>query len=282
MELDDAKFASYFESKTVNYQTRIEHAISDVLGRFSDSTFYEPLNYALQGGKRIRPLIVLLSYDAVGSGNPVTDNPIPAAIAVELLHTESIIHDDIIDNDKIRRERSAFHQKFGLNPSILSADFVLGLILDISSQYPDLRVGRELSKSALWMSEGEYSELKIETSDKKISIDEYISVIANKTASLFQCSAKIGAILAGAKQQSIESMADFGLNLGIAYQMQDDLLDWNHGGSMEQALGTEQSILQKISYDYALKARNSLSHLKGSEAKNRLEELAEFAVRRRF
>ena len=282
MELDDASFATYFESKTIHYQTRIEHGILDVLGRFSNSTFYEPLSYALQGGKRIRPLIVLLSYDAIGSGNSVTDNPIPAAIAVELLHTESIIHDDVIDKDTMRRERSAFHERFGLNPSILSADYVLGLILDIASQYPDLRIGRELSKSVLRMSEGEYSEFKIETTNRKINTEEYISVIANKTASLFQCSAKIGAILAGAKQQSIESMADFGLNLGIAYQMQDDLLDWNHGGSMEQALGTEQSILQKMSYEYALKAKDSLSHLKVSDAKDRLEELADFAVRRRF
>lgn len=282
MELDDTEFASHFESKTVHYQTRIEHGISDVLGRFSNSTFYEPLNYALQGGKRVRPLIVLLSYDAIGSGNPTADNPLPAAIAVELLHTESIIHDDIIDKDEVRREKSSFHQKFGLDPSILSADFVLGIILDIASQYPDLRIGRELSKSVLRMSEGEYLEFKIETSEKRISIDEYVSVISNKTASLFQSSARIGAILAGAKQQSIESMADFGMNLGIAYQMQDDLLDWNHGGSMEQALGTEQSTLRKMSYEFAMKSKTSLTHLKDSEAKKRLEDLAEFAVRRRL
>ncbi len=282
MQLDDAEFASYLESVTAQYQTRIDHAISDILGRFSNSIFYEPLNYALQGGKRVRPLMVLLSYDAIGSGNPVTDNPIPAAIAVELLHTESIIHDDIIDKDDVRREKSSFHQRFGLNPSILSADFVLGLILDIASQYPDLRIGRELSKAVLRMSEGEYLEFKIEKNEKKINIDEYLSVISNKTASLFQCSAKIGAILAGARQQSIELMADFGLNLGIAYQMQDDLLDWNHGGSMEEALGTEQSVLQKMSSEYALRAKHSLSHLKDSEAKSRLEDLAEFAFRRRF
>ena len=78
MELKDADFASYFKSKTLQYHTRIEHAISDVLGRFSNSAFYEPLNYAIQGGKRVRPLIVLLSYDAIGTGNPLTDNPNPA------------------------------------------------------------------------------------------------------------------------------------------------------------------------------------------------------------
>jgi len=282
LELKDADFAYYFKSKTLQYHTRIEHAISDVLGRFSNSAFYEPLNYAIQGGKRVRPLIVLLSYDAIGTGNPLTDNPMPAAIAIELLHTESVIHDDIIDKDDVRRDKSAFHEKFGINPSILSADFVLGIILDIASQYPDSRIGRELSKSVLRMSEGEYGELKIQAHGKKVTTEEYISIISNKTASLFQSSARIGAILAGAKQQAIESMSDFGFNLGIAYQMQDDLLDWDHGNSLEQALGAEQSVLQKMSYEFAIIAKNALEHLQSTGAKERLEELADFAVRRRF
>ncbi|MDG6908362.1 MAG: polyprenyl synthetase family protein, partial [Nitrososphaerota archaeon] len=78
------------------------------------------------------------------------------------------------------------------------------------------------------------------------------------------------------------SMSDFGLNLGMAYQMQDDLLDWNLKATLQQALGVEQQILQKMSYEYALASKNSLAHLANSEAKERLEELAEFAVRRRF
>ena len=282
MELDDAEFATYFKSKTLHYHTRIEHAISDVLGRFSNSTFYEPLNYAIHGGKRVRPLIVLLSYDAIGTGNPLTDNPMPAAIGVELLHTESIIHDDIIDDDNVRREKRSFHERFGVSPSILSADFVLGIILDIASQYPDSRIGRELSKSVLRMSEGEHSEFKIQTERKKITVDEYIEIIANKTASLFQSSSRIGAMIAGAKQQTIESMSEFGLNLGIAYQMQDDLLDWNQKAGLERALGAEQSVLQEMSYKFALTAKDALTHLQNSESKQRLEELADFAVRRRF
>ena len=282
MELDDAEFASYFKSKTINYHTRIEHAISDVLGRFSNSTFYEPLNYAIHGGKRVRPLIVLLSYDSIGTGNPLTDNPMPAAIAVELVHTESIIHDDIIDDDVVRREKKAFHERFGVSPSILSADFVLGIILDIASQYPDSRIGRELSKSVLRMSEGEYAEFKIQTEGRKISVEKYIEVITNKTASLFQSSSRIGAMIAGAKLQTIEAMSEFGLNLGIAYQMQDDLLDWNHKTGLERALDTEQSALQEMSYKFAVTAKNALSHLENSESKQRLEELADFAVRRRF
>ena len=206
----------------------------------------------------------------------------PAAIAVELLHTESIIHDDIIDGDLIRRDRETFHARYGINPSILSADYVLGIVLDIASQYADLRVGRELSRSVLRMSEGEYSEFLVQSQNTRIKASEYVEIISNKTAALFQSSAKIGAMIAGAKQQSIEAMSDFGLNLGIAYQIQDDVLDWNQKGSLDRLLGEEKAILKKWSYEYALKAKAALSYLQKSDPHERLEELAEFAVRRRF
>ena len=282
MELSDAEFATYLRSKTLQYHSRIEHAVSDVLGRFSNSKFYQPLNYSIQGGKRVRPLIVLLSYDAIETGKPLTDDPMPAAIAVELLHTESIIHDDIIDGDLIRRDRETFHARYGINPSILSADYVLGIVLDIASQYADLRVGRELSRSVLRMSEGEYAEYIVQSRDSKITTAEYIEIIENKTASLFQTSAKIGAMIAEAKTQTVEAMSEFGMNLGIAYQIQDDILDWNQKASLERSLGEEKQILKKMSYEFALKAKHALSHLQKSEAHQRLEELAEFAVRRRF
>jgi len=280
--LSDTEFASYFESKTLHFHTRIEHAISEVLARFSESRFYEPLSYAIRGGKRIRPLIVLLSFDAAGTGNPITDDPLLAATAVELLHTESIIHDDIIDHDEFRRDRIAFHTKYGLEASILSADFVLGIILDLASQYSDSRIGRELSKSVLRMSEGEYAELRVHEGNKKITTREYIDIITDKTASLFQSSTKLGAIIAGGKQHAIESMSNFGLNLGIAYQVQDDLLDWNQKASLEKALGAQREMLEHMSHEFALSAKSSLINLADSEAKERLMELAEFAVRRTF
>jgi octaprenyl-diphosphate synthase len=278
----DAEFASYFSEKTFHYHTRIEHAISDVLARFSESHFYEPLSFAMRGGKRIRPLIVLLCYDSLRNHETITDDPMPSAVAVELLHLESIIHDDIIDDDDLRREKQVFHKKYGLFTSILSADFVLGIILDIASQYPDTRISRELSKAALRMSEGEIAELNIISSSKRVEIKEYVDTISQKTASLFQTSAKLGAIISGAKQQSIESMSDFGLNLGIAYQMQDDLLDSNDDGNRVLDVGSDISDLKKLSHEFALSAQNSLSHVPDSEAKQRLSELAEFAVRRSF
>lgn len=282
LELSDAEFASYFKEKTLQYHSRIEHAISDVLGRFSESQFYEPLNYALRGGKRIRPLIVLLCHDALRQGESITDDPLPAAVAVELLHTESIIHDDIMDEDKFRRGKEVFLAKYGLDASILSADFVLGIILDIAAQYSDTRIARELSKAALRMSEGQYSEVKLKASKRILSADDYVVIISQKTASLFQTSAKLGGILSGAKQQTIESLSDFGINLGIAYQMQDDLLDWDERGILERSIGVDKKILQKMSYEFARAAKNALGYLANSEPKERLSELAEFAVRRRF
>ncbi|HKW04439.1 MAG TPA: polyprenyl synthetase family protein [Nitrososphaerales archaeon] len=282
MELSDSEFASYFRSKTLNYHTRIEHSISDVLARFSESEFYEPLNYAMQGGKRIRPLIVLLCHDALRLRDTITEDPMPSAVSVELLHLESIIHDDIIDEDTVRRDRQVFHVKYGIATSILSADFVLGIILDIASQYSDSRIGRELSKAALRMSEGEFSEYSSLNSNLKLEVQDYLETISQKTASLFQTSAKLGAIVSGAKQQTIESMSDFGLNLGIAYQVQDDLLDWNQDGAQKNITGEDPTALRKMSQEFALTAKNALSHVPESDAKERLSELAEFAVRRRF
>jgi octaprenyl-diphosphate synthase len=281
LELSDAEFATYFRSKTLQYHTRIEHAISDVLARFSESKFYAPLNYAIQDGKRIRPLIVLLSHDAIALHDKVTDDPLPAAVAVELLHLESIIHDDIIDKETIRRDRPVFHAKYGLPASILSADFVLGVILEIASQYSDPRIGRELSKAALRMSEGEFEEVFV-LQKEGITLDTYLDIVTHKTATLFQVSARIGAIISGAKIQTIELMSDFGLNLGIAYQIQDDLLDWSERGSLARQVVTEQSSLQKVSYEFAKLAKSALTNISNSEAKERLSELAEFAVRRRF
>src|SRR5579884_1953273 len=238
LELSDAEFASYFKEKTLQYHSRIEHAI--------------------------------------------TDDPLPAAVAVELLHTESIIHDDIMDEDKFRRGKEVFLAKYGLDASILSADFVLGIILDIAAQYSDTRIARELSKAALRMSEGQYSEVKLKAAKRILSADDYVVIISQKTASLFQTSAKLGGILSGAKQQTIESLSDFGINLGIAYQMQDDLLDWDERGILERSIGVDKKILQKMSYEFARAAKNALGYLANSEPKERLSELAEFAVRRRF
>ncbi len=285
MQTKDAEFETYFKSKTLHYHAKIEESISDILEEFSDSSFYEGLTFAVQDGKRVRPLIVLLVRDALADGVVTNIDPMRAAVAVELLHLESIIHDDIIDGEEVRRDKPAFHKKFGIPASILSADFVLGLILDIASQYPDSRIGRELSLAALRMSSGEFKEVILNRNnreEKKITLDQYLEVVRDKTASLFQSSARIGALLSGTTRREIDSVSDFGMNLGIAYQMQDDLLDWDENSSLARRVGKDRLLLQKLSHEYATNARTCLASIPSGEAKDRLQELAEFAVSRRF
>jgi octaprenyl-diphosphate synthase len=283
LQTRDAEFESYFKSKTLHYLSKIEESISDVLDQFSDSRFHESLTFAVQDGKRVRPLIVLLVRDALSAQNSAAEvDPTRAAVAVELLHLESIIHDDIIDEEDVRRGKPAFHKKFGIPASILSADFVLGVILDIASQYDDSRIGRELSRAALRMSNGEFKEVLINRDSRNISLEEYLDVIRDKTAALFQSSAKIGALLSGTTRKQIDLVSDFGLNLGIAYQMQDDLLDWNEKSSLARRVGANLSSLQALSQQYATNAKVCLESIPNGEARDRLLELAEFAVTRRF
>jgi octaprenyl-diphosphate synthase len=204
------------------YIDKINCALEKELELYSWSEFYEPLRYACSNGKRLRPLMLILSAESIGNYN---DNVYLAAIAIELLHTESIIHDDIIDNEINRRGKIPFYRKYGYNFSMLTADFVLGIILNIIAKIGNVEVAKELSKAALYMSEGEAVEIKVSNS---ITLDDYIKILEYKTASLFEISTKIGAILANGSKEEIEALSKFGRYIGIAYQIQDDIKDWEN------------------------------------------------------
>ena len=132
--------------------------------------FTEPLKYAVDGGKRIRPIILLLATECVGK---IDENTLSGACAIELLHTESVIHDDIIDNETKRRQKDPFHIKFGYNTSVLTGDFVLGLILNISSRLDNPRITKDLATAAMLMSEGEAIEGLLEESED-VTFDDYV------------------------------------------------------------------------------------------------------------
>ncbi len=204
------------------YIDKINHALEKELELYSWSEFYEPLRYACSNGKRLRPLMLILSAESIGN---YSDDIYLAAVAVELLHTESIIHDDIIDSEVYRRGKIPFYLKYGYNFSILTADFVLGMILNIVSKIGNLDVAKELSKAALHMSEGEVIEIKVNDS---ITLADYIKILEYKTASLFEVSTKIGAILANGNKEEIDTLTEFGRCIGIAYQIQDDIKDWKN------------------------------------------------------
>lgn len=269
-----------------SYLSRIDDSLARELDIYSWSEFYTPLRYASDGGKRIRPLILVLSSESVnadkkeGIGDKREDIFL-ASSAIELLHTESVIHDDIIDEENLRRGKPSFHVKYGYNSSILTADFVLGIILNIGSKIDSPKISAELSKAATKMSEGEMMEIML-AKDPRLKEDDYIKVVEHKTASLFEAAAKIGAILGFGLEDEIRAMGSFGHLLGIAYQIHDDLLDWNNEDRLFNMLvkNNEQSVefvakMEKLFLSYSNKAKNELRKVADSVSKKHLEHLTD-------
>src|ERR671917_97031 len=212
-----------------------------------------------------------------------------AATAIELLHTESIIHDDIIDEENQRRGKPSFHVKYGYNSSILTADFVLGVILNISSKLKDPRIITELSNAATKMTEGEMMEIRL-SNEIDITEDDYIKVLEFKTASLFEASAKVGAIVGGGDEEQIHTMTSFGNLLGIAYQIHDDLIDWNNENRLFNMLVKKSgkpndfvNQMDNLYQSYASKAKNELHKISTqSEARRHLEHLTDLTSVQQF
>ena len=265
--------------KYSTYIKKIDTVLDSELELYAESEFKEPLKYALNGGKRIRPIILLLASECVGE---IDDNTFAAACAIEFLHTESVIHDDIIDNETLRRQKDPFHIKYGYNTSVLTGDFVLGLILNIASRINNPRVTKNLATTAMMMSEGEVIEGRLETSED-VTFDDYLKVIEYKTATAFETASRLGAIISGGSEEEIEFLADYGKNIGIAYQIRDDLLDWQNEDKLFNLLIKKSSDPRNIFNDmeellkkYTDRAIFSIRKIKDSQAKDNLENLVRF------
>jgi len=261
------------------YIKKIDQALDAELSLYSESEFIEPLKYSLEGGKRIRPIILTLAAESIGK---IDDNTFSASCAVEFLHMESIIHDDIIDNETMRRQKDPFHIKFGYNTSVLTGDFVLGLILAICSRLDNARITKDLASTAMLMSEGEMIENRLETSED-VTFDDYLKVIEYKTATAFEAAARIGGIIANGSEEQIEALSEYGLNLGIAYQIRDDLFDWKNEDKLFNTLIKKSTDprdvfnkMEDLLKEYAEKARAGLRRIPDSDAKMNLENLIKF------
>jgi len=282
---DKAVSLESLEARMKSYIERVDAALSRELRLYSHSRFHDPLVYAVEGGKRIRPVMLLLSAEALERKD---DGVLGAAVAVELLHTESIIHDDVIDEETMRRSKMPFHVKYGYNASLLSADTVFAMILAIAARYDDRRIAEEVSNAALRMSEGEYSELTIDPQIYKLTWDEYLRIIGEKTAALFETSAKLGALMAGGEDKEVEAFAQYGRDLGMAYQLKDDLLDWRSQDKITVGLlktHSESEVVGKmtaLAQNFAEEAKRQLIVFPRSEAAILLEDLADFTIQRKF
>ncbi len=186
---------------------------------------YEPIAYILQiGGKRLRPILTLLTCD-IFDGN--VEEAYDAALAVEVFHNFTLIHDDIMDSAPLRRGNETVHKKWDINTGILSGDAMMILGYQCFEKYPP-EIFKKLmmlfSQTALEVCEGQQLDIDFETRNN-VSIPEYIQMITFKTSVLVGAAMKMGAIVANVSDDEAEKMYQFGLNLGIAFQLQDDLLD---------------------------------------------------------
>ena len=186
---------------------------------------YEPIHYILDlGGKRIRPVLTLMAAEIFDVDYA---KALPAALAVEVFHNFSLVHDDIMDDAPLRRGQKTVHEKWDLNTGILSGDAMLILAYQYFEQYEPV-VFRDLaklfSKTALEVCEGQQWDVDFEKRND-VTIPEYLKMIQYKTAVLVAAAMKMGAIIAETSQENADLIYDFGLNLGLAFQLQDDYLD---------------------------------------------------------
>lgn len=178
--------------------------------------------HLLVGGKRTRPTLLFLSAKTV-SRDMVMHRAIPAATALELIHTASIIHDDIIDKSLVRRGVESVHVKYGVDTALLVGDLLLSKAHYLIDGHMDTKVTEAIDVACTKLCEGEMLELEMSFED--IDEETYLRIVERKTAALAEASTKIGAILAGGSDLEVERMASVGRNFGMAFQIVDDLLD---------------------------------------------------------
>lgn len=186
---------------------------------------YEPIDYILQlSGKRIRPVLTLMASDVLSNEY---QKALPAALAVEVFHNFTLVHDDIMDDAPLRRGKETVHEKWNLNTGILSGDAMLILAYQFFENYePETfqRLAKLFSKTAIEVCDGQQLDIDFETR-KDVTIDEYIEMIRLKTSVLVAAALKMGAIVAQASEEDSNLLYEYGLNLGLAFQLQDDYLD---------------------------------------------------------
>ena len=230
---------------------------------------YQPLNYTLGlGGKRIRPALLLLANDLFGGKQALA---IDAAIAIEIFHNFTLIHDDIMDNAPIRRGHPTVFKKWNVNTAILSGDVMLVESYKLISTCESVvlpEVLKTFNKMAAEVCEGQQYDMNFET-QQNITIDDYLKMIELKTAVLLGASLRIGALIAKAPVTDVNHIYAFGQNIGIAFQLMDDLLD---------VYGNPEKFGKQVGGDIISNKKTYLL-LKAKElAKNELKKELEFCL----
>jgi geranylgeranyl diphosphate synthase type II len=207
------------------YQEVVSAHFNALVVEKEPKNLYQPIQYILGlGGKRMRPVLTLMAAEIFDCDYK---KALRAATAVEVFHNFSLIHDDIMDDAPLRRGKITVHEKWNINTGILSGDAMLILAYQYFEEYEPAvfrALAKLFSKTALEVCEGQQYDVDFETRDD-VTISEYLKMIEYKTAVLVGAAMKMGAIVAETSQENADLIYDFGLNLGIAFQLQDDFLD---------------------------------------------------------
>lgn len=306
------------ESSLVINGELIEQALVSTVGSRVELLRQASEHIIRAGGKRIRPRVVLLAYQAAGGQDP--SQTIPVAAAVELLHTASLVHDDINDRSDLRRGRETVNARWGTVTALLTGDFLFSQVIRLVATL-DARIIQVLADACVSVVEGETRQM-LTLGDLEMSEETYLEIVSQKTAALFAGCAQSGGILAGATDQQASALGAYGLNLGIVFQIRDDMLDCmgkegelgkpvaadlrqrkmnlaliaalRESKQVKEALraGDSQRVLRLLretngleyamdrAREYAQRAQDALTILPGSEARTELRGLVEFAIAR--
>lgn len=207
------------------YLSLIEAEIKKQKFGSQPKSLYEPIRYIMSlGGKRLRPLLTTLSYSLYKND---VEKIIPVAVAVEAFHNFTLLHDDIMDKAPLRRGKATVHEKWNVNTAILSGDVMLVKVYEMFLALDEKKLREALSifnQCAAEVCEGQQWDMEFEN-ERKISEAKYLEMIRLKTAVLLGFSLELGALLADAPEKDRKALRDFGVNIGIGFQLKDDLLD---------------------------------------------------------
>ena len=208
-----------------SFKEIFESYLENEIAEYSSSSLFEPVIYSMQNkGKRVRPVLTLMAADSIVKN---FEKALPAALAIEIFHNFSLVHDDIMDNALYRRGRLSVHKKWNRNSAILSGDAMLILSyksLEIYKSETYVKMNKVLTDSALDVCKGQQMDMNF-TDKIDITESQYFEMIKLKTAVLIGAALKMGVLAVDADENACRSFYEFGLNLGILFQLQDDYLD---------------------------------------------------------
>lgn len=251
------------------YQILFQNYLTEKTFTQAPSELYEPVNYILSlGGKRLRPLLALMGCELFDSA---IDKALPVAMAVEIFHNFTLLHDDIMDAAPLRRGQPTVHAQYGINTGILSGDVMLiyayDFLIKIPSPNVSLKLHRIFNKMAIEVCEGQQYDMNFENR-RDVTISEYLRMIELKTSVLIAAAFQMGALVGGATDEEADHLYEFGRNVGIAFQIQDDILD-TFGDPLKFGKKVGGDIVQNKKTLLVLKSYESNDH----GQVNRLREL---------